>query len=162
MHQLIYALVEAPTEDSALAEARMTFDRLVGATPHDAAVFDYYVTFDMDGHSTAGRDRWGDLPVAARVDSMEGQALLERGWNATVAEFERNLEKIRESICEYSTADVMRDRNLIRHACYNLGAYHGPSLYLYDRHGDGIRDPDHLERVLDTRELWIVPADVHY
>mgnify|MGYP006296272679 CR=1 FL=1 len=40
MHQLIYALVEAPTEDSALAEASITFDRLVGATPHDAVVFE--------------------------------------------------------------------------------------------------------------------------
>jgi hypothetical protein len=56
----------------------------------------------------------------------------------------------------------MRDRNLVRHACYNLGAYQGPSLYLYDRHGDGIRDPEHLKRVLATTELWIVPADVHY
>lgn len=113
MHQLIHALVEAQTEESALAEATMTFDRLVGATPHGAASFDYYVTFDMDDHTTAGRNRWGDLPVAARIDSIEGQALLERGWTATVAEFERNLEKVRDSICEYSTEDVMFDRNLI-------------------------------------------------
>ncbi|WP_435349213.1 hypothetical protein [Haloarchaeobius sp. HRN-SO-5] len=163
MHQLIYALVEAQSRDDALAEGKATFDRLVGATPQESAVFDYYVTFDMDSKSVAGRSRWGNLPVAARVDSTRGAGLLARGWDATVEEFERNLEKVRESIDDCTTEDVMHDKNLVRHACYNLGAFRGPSLFLYDGHGDGIRNRAHLDRVLDSPgEIWIVPADVHY
>ena len=44
MHMLIYALVDAPDRDSALAAGRLVFDRLVGRDPTASAVFDYYVT----------------------------------------------------------------------------------------------------------------------
>ena len=81
MHQLIYALVDAPTHDSALAAGRIAFDQLVGADPHVAAVFDYYVTFDEENTTVAGRARWGDLPVAARVDSENGRVLLKQRRN---------------------------------------------------------------------------------
>ena len=72
-------LVEASTRDEALATAKTVFDQLVGASSHSTAVFDYYVTFDESGTSVAGKARWGDLPVAAPVDSEEGEELLERG-----------------------------------------------------------------------------------
>ena len=41
MHQVIYALVEASTEETALACAKAAFDRLIGAAPDNTAVFDY-------------------------------------------------------------------------------------------------------------------------
>jgi len=62
MHMVIYTLVEASTEDDALATGKTVFDRLVGAVPHAGAVFDYYVTFDEEETSVAGSVRWGDLP----------------------------------------------------------------------------------------------------
>ncbi len=62
MHQVIYALVEASTEDTALACAKAAFDRLVGAGPDTAAIFDYYVIFDDERSSVAGKARWGELP----------------------------------------------------------------------------------------------------
>jgi len=76
MHMVIYTLVEASTEDDALATGKTVFDRLVGAVPHAGAVFDYYVTFDEEETSVAGSVRWGDLPVAAPVDSDEGESYL--------------------------------------------------------------------------------------
>jgi hypothetical protein len=85
---VIYSLVEASTQDEALATGKTVFDRLVGDSPHATAVFDYYVTFDESGTSVAGKARWGDLPVAAPVESDDGQELLERGWEATKNEFE--------------------------------------------------------------------------
>jgi len=43
----------------------------------------------------------------------------------------------------------MRDENLARHAFHQVGAYDGPSIFLYDQHGCGIRHREQLDRVLD-------------
>ena len=61
MHMVIYALVEASTHDDALSTGKTVFDRLVGADPHAGAVFDYYVTFDEEDTSVAGKARWGGV-----------------------------------------------------------------------------------------------------
>ncbi len=83
MHALIYALIEASQQDEALAASKSAFDRLTGARPDCTPVFDYYVTFDEAGTIVAGKARWGELPVAASINSSEGQQLLDRGWQAT-------------------------------------------------------------------------------
>ena len=57
MHMVIYSLVEASTHDDALATGKTVFDRLVGADPHAGAAFDYYVCFDEEGTSVAGKAR---------------------------------------------------------------------------------------------------------
>ncbi|WP_440992355.1 hypothetical protein [Haloarchaeobius baliensis] len=163
MHMVIHALVEASTQDDALATGKTVFDRLVGAVPHANPVFDYYVTFDEDETSVAGTARWGQLPVAAPVDSAAGEKLLERGWNATKEEFQRNLDRVKEALDEHSDEEIMRDADLARHAFHQVGAYDGPTVFLYDEHGSGIRHQGKLDRLLDESEdLWIVPADVHY
>lgn len=116
MHMVIYTLVEAPTRDDALATGKTVFGRLVGAVPHAGAVFDYYVCFDEDETTVAGTARWGELPVAASVASEEGEELLERGWEATKDEFQRNLDRVKEAIDELSDGEIMRDEDLARHA----------------------------------------------
>jgi len=166
MHMVIYALVEASTEDEALAAGKAVFDRLVGAEPHSRAVFDYFVTFDEEDTSVAGKARWGDLPTAAPINSEEGGELLDRAWKATKEEFQRNLDRVKEAIDELSDEAIMRDENLARHAFHQVGAYEGPSIPMYDQHAQGIRHRGQLDRVLeedeDSRTLWIVPADVHF
>ena len=163
MHMVIYTLVEASTHDDALATGKTVFDRLVGADPHAGAVFDYYVTFDEEDTAVAGKARWGDLPTTAPVDSDDGQDLLDRGWEATKEEFERNLERVKEAIDELSDEEIMRDEGLARHAFHQVGAYDGPSVFLYDQHATGIRHREQLDRLLEESEdLWIVPADVHF
>ncbi|WP_440988365.1 hypothetical protein [Haloarchaeobius baliensis] len=163
MHQIIYTLVDAESEEEALEQATVTFDRLVGARLDERPVFDYYVTFDDEDAAVAGKSRWGERPVAAPVDSHEGARLLKRGWDATVAEFERNLEKVDEALEEMTVAEMMHDKALVRHACNNIGSFRGPSLFLYDSHRNGIRNRSHLDRILSSADsLWIVPADVHY
>lgn len=163
MHMVIYTLVEASTRDNALATGKTVFDRLVGAVPHAGAVFDYYVTFDEDGTAVAGSARWGDLPVAAPVDSNEGEELLERGWDATKDEFQRNLDRVKEALDEHSDEEIMRDEDLARHAFHQVGAYDGPTVLLYNEYANGIRHREQLDRVLEESEnLWIVPADVHF
>ncbi|WP_136591337.1 hypothetical protein [Salinigranum halophilum] len=163
MHMVIYALVEASTHDDALATGKSVFDRLVGADPHAVAVFDYYVTFDEEDTSVAGKARWGELPTAVPVDSDDGQDLLERGWEATKEEFERNLNRVKEAIEEFSDEEIMRDEDLARHAFHQVGAYDGPSVFLYTQHASGIRHREQLDRILEESEdLWIVPSDVHF
>ncbi|ACM58558.1 hypothetical protein HALDL1_00315 (plasmid) [Halobacterium sp. DL1] len=163
MHMVIYALVEASTQNDALATGKTVFDRLVGADPHSSAVFDYYVSFDEENTTVAGKARWGDLPAASPVDSDDGQDLLDQGWEATKEEFERNLERVKEAIDELSDEEIMRDENLSRHAFHQVGAYDGPSVFLYDQHATGIRHRGQLDRLLEESEdLWIVPADVHF
>lgn len=163
MHQIIYALVEASTEDDALVKGKATFDRLVGAELEATPVFDYYMTFDNDSSTVAGKARWGEMPVVAPVESDDGEALLERGWEATKDEFERNLDRVSELVEELTTDELMHNKGLARNACHNLGAYRGPSLFLYDESGSGIRHREQLDGVLDSDEqLWILPADVHY
>jgi len=57
----------------------------------------------------------------------------------------------------------MRDEDLTRHAFHQVGAYDGPSIFLYDEHGCGIRHRDQLDRIIDeSDDLWVVPADVHF
>ncbi|QLC35550.1 hypothetical protein EFA46_015065 (plasmid) [Halarchaeum sp. CBA1220] len=163
MHMLIYALVEASTRDEALAAGRSAFDRLVGVAPDANAVFDYYVTFDEADVTGAGKARWGERPAAAPIESDAGEDLLEAGWEATIEAFEQNLTAVREGLDELNDEAIMRDEDLVRHACHNLGTYRGPSVVLYDEHGQGVRDRDRLKRILDGVEsCWIVPVDVHY
>lgn len=160
---VIYALVEASTSEEALAAGRAAFDRLVGATYNDGAVFDYYVTFDDETSSVAGPARWGSLPVVAPVESDAGQALVDRGWAATVAEFQRQLDRVRHALDEYSDEAIMCDEGLVRHAFYQVGAYDGPSIFIYDQHGAGVRHRGQLDRLLDEYDSpWVVPADVHF
>ncbi|GAD53087.1 hypothetical protein MBEHAL_1847 [Halarchaeum acidiphilum MH1-52-1] len=121
------------------------------------------MTFDEEDTSVAGKARWGELPTAAPVDSDDGQDLLERGWEATKEEFERNLDRVKEAIDELSDEEIMRDEDLARHAFHQVGAYDGPTIFLYTEHGTGIRHRGQLDRLLEeSEELWIVPADVHF
>ena len=164
MHQLIYALVRAPTADYALSAAKSVFGGLTGGDLSQAPVFDYYVTFDASSSRVAGPARWGDRPTVARFDLPAGQHLLDSGWEATEHEFHRTLGRVRAELHECSDEELMGDA-MARHACRTLGAYRGPSVYLYDEHGQGIRHREALDRVLDTEgedPLWVVPADVHF
>jgi hypothetical protein len=162
MHKIIYALVEASTEDEAVAAGKQAFDRLVGVRPPSGAVFDYYVTFDDETTSVAGKARWGNRPTAAPIDSEAGQELLDRGWESTKTAFERNLKRVKEACNELSDEEIMRDKDLARHAFRQVGASTGLAIALYTEHGAGICDRTQLNRIIDESDsLWIVPADVH-
>ncbi len=74
-----------------------------------------------------------------------------------------NLDRVRDALEDLSDEEIMRDDGLARHAFHQVGAYEGPTIFLYDEHGSGIRHQDHLDRILEENEnLWIVLADVHY
>jgi len=163
MHKLIYALVEASDTDEALRTGKAVFNYLVGGKRLGTGEFDYFVTFDDTESTVGGPTRYGDLPVAAPVNSLSGQELLERGWRATKDDFDRHLETIIETVTEYTDEAMMADANGIRTACEALAERQGSTISLYDADGRGIRHRGELDRVLrNTDSLWIVPADAHY
>jgi predicted RNase H-like HicB family nuclease len=163
MHMLIYAIVEASTSEEALARGKAAFDRLVGAHPDARPVFDYYVTFDEQTSEVAGPARWGQRPAAAPADSTAGRDLIEAGWETTATAFEENLQRVKDALEAYSDAEIRRNEDLTRHAFYEVGAYRGPTVALYDEAANGIRSREHLDRLLEEcEEPWVVPADVHF
>lgn len=161
---LIYAIVNAPDPDTALTTARRSvFDRLVGATLDSCAEFDYYITFNKDRSCLPTRKDGSEIPIAARLNSAIGQELLARGWNATKTSFENNLAKVRKALASLSDEEIMNNSDLVRHRCAKLGAYAGPSVYLYDEFGNGIRTPeDFVWKCKDIEQPWIVPAYAKY
>lgn len=163
MHMIICALVEASTAEQALAAGQHVFDRLVGFGPGSSSIFDYYVTFESECSRVAGKGRWGDLPIAAPVNSQAGHRLVENGWQATRAVFDRNLDRVKEAIESFSDEEILHDKGFSRHAFYKVGSYEGPEIFLYDEAGDGVRTRRRLETIVTGGEdLWVVPADVHY
>ncbi|WP_368280301.1 hypothetical protein [Halomarina oriensis] len=138
-----------------MSGAKSVFDGLTGGDLSQAPVFDYYVTFDKSSSRVAGPGRWGDRPTVARVYSAAGQQLLESGWEATEREFHRTLGRVREALAACSDEELMGDA-MARHAYRTLGAYRGPSVYLYDEHGQGIRHREALGRVLDAVDPLLV------
>ena len=146
MHQVIYALVEASTEETALACGKAAFDRLVGAGPDNAAIFDYYVMFDDERSSVAGR-----LGGATFRSSHQSTPTKERNSSNLAGrrlrqEFERNLKRVRTAVNEFSDDKFMHD-NISPVTPVDLGAYRGPSLS-YTEFGDAIRSREHLDHVL--------------
>lgn len=172
MHQLIHGLVYAESPDHALNEAkRDVFTPLV-----EQNLFDYFVTFDQDGLGVSGSDRWGELPAAASAESSQGRQLIEHGWEATVDEYERGFDRLQEFLDKYEPEKFWTDGDV--HGEYvldfhHLGQFKGEATFLYDQHGEGIRDRNHLERVenywedlgsqqYENLDLYVVPADVHF
>jgi len=163
MHKVIYALVEASTQDDALTIGKHVFDRIVNGHTYAGSVFEYSVCFDREGLEVAGTDRGEDLPVAAPGDSDEGQQLLTQGWQETRECFEQRLSEVRQTLETRSDEELLNDVDDIRQTFRQLGVYEGPSVLLYNKHGAGIRTQDELDQVLaESDDLWIVPADVHY
>ncbi len=50
----------------------------------------------------------------------------------------------------------------LRYNAYNIERYRGHPIWLYDSDGEGIHTPGHLKRALKDKDVWVVPADVHF
>lgn len=158
---IIYAIVEASAQSQAVERGKNVFDELAGDVIETDAVFGYYVCFDKPGLEVAGSDRWGDLPVAARLDSAEGQQLLNRGIEETESRFTENLEDIRQVLRNHDDEEIMLD-NRLRFKFRRIGRFRGSTTPMYTERCVGIRNRDHLDDVIaEGDNLWIVPADAH-
>ena len=168
MHMLICAIVYAVDEDTALEEAQSIFETLC---EHEH--FDYYQTFDE-----GGKDRWGDLPIVAKVNNKEGKKLINDGMKNTRECFTENLKVIREALKVKADEELFEDGYFKSHLHW-AGMHSGQSIWLYDNNGSGIENSEHLKDVLNkwkcfykdvpakqnpykNTEVFVVPADVHF
>lgn len=164
MHMVITALVSAEDPKSAIAEARDIFEKLC----YEGGPFDYFVTFDEEGHTVAGKDRWGDLTPAANTNTKEGKEMLESAMKATEENFIENIDKIRYLLSAHSNEDLLNEKDFIgiRYRSYCIGQYEGSNVWIYDSEGCGIRNRKELEWALEhigeDGGVWAVIADVHF
>ena len=194
MHMLIGVLVFSKTEEKAIKKARDIVDNLTG----DDKPFDYSTFFTPEEDSpSSGASRYGNRKPAMLVDSLEGRELTEKLLGYTKQELFENLEKVRSGLSVLTPEDVWngtskteRSSNpaskenhieygpgMFRYYCREVGQYKGSSIFLYDQDGEGIRDQQHYDNVMDKWELlykdesenpykdldlYIVPVDVHF
>ena len=162
MHMVIRVIVYASSQEEALKKGKKVLSKLC-----EEEKFDYYATFDEEGLVVAGKDRWGNLPVVAKLSSKEGKKLISEGFCAMRKEFYRCLNKIRKYLKENSNKQLFEDTSLFRYYCYCLGQYSGSEIWLYNNDGEGIRNTRELKWALNPESIskeniWVVPADVHF
>jgi hypothetical protein len=165
MHMLTRVLVPAPDPTEAVGAARFALDRLIGIGEGASTAFDYYKTLDESTARYRDPPRYGGLDSAHRLSSVTGEQLLDDAIEAQTAWFVGTVATLREKLDRLAPAEVMDDVDLARYDCYRLGQFVGPSVWVYNEHGAGLRSRSAVDRYVDDRDpdsLWVVPADVHY
>lgn len=172
MHMTIGAIVYAEDEEVALEKGRMIFDDLV-----EKGYFDYFTTADEENIE--------DFPPVLKADSPKGEKFIKDRWTVTEKKFIEACNKCRWILENLTPEQIMEDKvpealqkeaesaelfSLVRPWFNKIGAHKGPSVYLYDDDGEGIRSEWHLKGVLEKwrspqhakLNIYVVPADVHY
>ncbi len=172
MHMIIGAIVYAEDEEVALEKGKTIFKNLV-----EKEYFDYYTTMDEEFIN--------NFPPVMRADSKDGKRFIRDNWRATKREFMKAYEKCKWILDHLTPEQIMEDKipeslreeaskvsvlGLVRYWFYELGAYKGPRIWLYDDNEEGIREKWHLKEVLrkwnrpgyGNLNVYVVPADVHY
>jgi hypothetical protein len=165
MHMLIRVLVPAADATEAVGAARFALDRLIGIGEGASTAFDYYKTLDESTAWYRDHPRYGGLDPAHRLSSETGKHLLDDAIEAQATWFVETVATLREKLDTLEPTDVMNDVDLVRYDCYRLGQFAGPSVWIYDEHGAGLRSRHAVDRYVKDRDsdsLWVVPADVHY
>jgi hypothetical protein len=161
MHILTRVLVSAPDPTEAGSVARFALDRLIGTGEGASTAFDYYKTLDESTARHRDHPRYGGFDPAHRLSSATGKQLLDDAIEAQATWFVETVATLREKLDRLDPAEVMDDVDLARYDCYRLGQFAGPSVWVYDEHGAGLR----LERwsigtsrtVIATRSGWCLP-----
>jgi len=134
----------------------------------------------FDGYrlGVVGSPEW---PFAAPAASPAGQKVIQECMAATRVEFLRHVKRLRAALAAASDEEIYLSRHPdldVRFEAYEVGRYNGPGVFLYDDNGEGIRQPSHLQDVLEkwpslktgqNREkldragaAWVVTTEVHY
>lgn len=170
MHTVIYAIVPATDKKEALGEAKTVFERLT----ENQNPFDYYSMFNTEGSQVSGKGRWGNIPAALSCDTPAGKKMVEKAWKFQHDSFIESIQKIRKILDNFNdeeifsgemfktAADIGETPTMFRYRCHCLGQYEGSDIWLYDSEGSGITDKSYLDTILKEKNMWIVPADVHF
>lgn len=183
MHMVIRVIVGAADDEEALEQAKETLGTLV-----ERGDFDYYTTFDMDGHGMAGKDRWGELPVVASIESEEGKKLFEDGFKYTEKNFKEAITKVRKLLQRYTDDEIFEescvheevasklsgetegelgDLHMAHYFLASAGMRYPWDTYLWSEEGEQIEKRHTLKYIIEWHEkekkkTFVVPADVHH
>lgn len=177
MHMLIGVIVFSLDRDGALIEANSVLNGLC----ENGHPFDYFSLND---------GIWEDVPLVIEADSQEGRRVIERLWSETKTELLEAIEMARLALDNLTPDQIIEEEippekvtklsgllGMPRFWFQKVGAFKGPSVYLYDKDGEGIRSETHLKNCLSKwsclygsneenpyRDLtsFVVTADVHY
>jgi len=149
MHMVIYALVEASTQNDALATGRDGVRPTSGSGSTFIRRVRLLCVLRRGEHDGCGQGSMGRFTGRIPVDSDDGQDLLDQGWEATKEEFERNLERVKEAIDELSDEEIMRDENLSARVPPGRCVRRAIGVPAHDQHATGIRHRGQLDRLLE-------------
>ena len=147
MHQPIGIMVKAKNSESAKGEIFSALDYIVG----EGRPFDYY----------------GDVLEVEEYtpEGGKGKELVDDRLEENKSEFMGHIKTIRANINSSSNEELYNSDNDFRYCCYYVGAYRGPSCWLYDNWGSGLRTSKEFDNSLDELEKdekhYIVVVDVH-
>lgn len=174
MHMVIRILTYASSAEEAVRNAVNILDNQLCSS---SGLFDWYTTFDDETATTSGKARWGELPPAVKADSELGMKLIREGIMWTWDSFLESLRHVKNWIENADITTLFEDRGEhrdkypfddyglgFRYACYCLGQYSGPEIWIYDNDGEGIRDTKHLLNVLNKWQCIyddLSDADAH-
>tara|TARA_R100001082_G_scaffold105683_1_gene77963 strand:+ start:194 stop:688 length:495 start_codon:yes stop_codon:yes gene_type:complete len=164
MHMVIRNIVYANSESEALSISHSNFDNLCeGGRP-----FDYYDTFDNGGTSYWGRK----LSPTSKINTEEGRKLIVDGWRNTLRDMRYHLQEIQKITENKSALEIIKSlkHNHLQYHYKSIGDYRGSGVWMYDNDGEGIKSRKHLDNVINKwganeyrdKDIYIVPADVHY
>ena len=188
-HIIILAIVEAEDEEEAFNNGQNIFEDLVERNIFDyhTNVGVHSSVLSQIPFGKNGQQK--NFPLAVRVESKEGKNFISQIMNAMENEFMYNLSQIRTVLEYFSDKEVFEetvlDNNVeperklkrrlagveartgsslhfVRHLMYKCGAYSGSSVRIYTSSGEGIQSRQELIGALEEKNLWVVPADVHY
>jgi len=186
MHMVIKVLVYADDEEEAVNEADCVLDGLCG----EAEPFDYYHTFDNPQATKRwgelpkaaricmdlGSEKCDKCDDRFHCYTTQMNSMLEEAMQRTKQGFLENLGHLKKLIATHTDDELLEDSDF-KFYCNQAGEYRGPCVWLYDQDGEGIREKKHLQDVLnrwacnnggkpdpelEDKNLFIVPADVHY
>jgi hypothetical protein len=140
-------MVKAKNSKDAKGEIFSALDYIVG----EGRPFDYYgEVLEVEEYTPEGG---------------KGKELVDDRMEENKSEFMNHIKKIRANIDSSSNEELYNDNKDFRYCCYNIGAYRGPSCWLYDNWGSGLRTPKELDNSLEELEknekYYIVVVDVH-
>ena len=128
---VVHMLVESSTFYGAVAKGGAAAT-LLASSATEQAIDDCTIIYDLEDEPAAQlTDQWPVLPAAVRITSTDGEQLLAAARDRT-------------AWTDQSPVD----------------SDFGPTTYLYDESGSGIRDEQRLATLLDNAgdDAWLVPA----
>jgi len=99
-HKVIYLIVEAIHEKEAWVKGNILRELLI-----EENIYDYGKFFNEDS-PVSGASRWGQLVPIARLDTTEGNQLLQDGLNSIKRQFLDALKNAKETMEEYNDEEL--------------------------------------------------------